>query len=1116
MRCPRCQHENPPQAKFCPECGARLALTCAKCHAELPPSPKFCPECGEPVAQQIRARFSSPESYTPRYLAEKILTSKTALEGERKHVTVLFADLKGSMELLADRDPEEARKILDPVLQKMREAVHHYEGTVNQVMGDGIMALFGAPLAHEDHAVRACYAALRMQESGARAEDAQRSREVPMIRVGLNSGEVVVRSIGSDLHMDYTAVGQTTHLAARMEQMASPGSIWITRPTLQLAEGFVEVNLLGSFTVKGLASPIEVFELIGTSEVRSRLQATAVRGLTTYIGRRAELDQLRQTMTRARIGYGQVIAVIGEPGIGKSRLAWEVTHSESVRGWLVVEGSAVSYGRTTPYLPIIEMLRAYFQIEMRDTAEEILDKVTGKLRSLGHALEPFLSPLLFLLDIPHEDPGWEELDPPRRRARILEAIRSLFIRESQRRPVLLIVENLHWVDDETQAVLDILVDSLPGFCILLFVNYRPNYEHGWAGKAYYTQIRLDPLPSAHVSSLLDYLLGEDDALAGLKQALINRAQGNPFFLEEIVRTLVETRVLAGEPGQYRLAQPLGSIQVPATVQAMLAARIDRLAPQEKSLLQSAAVIGKDAPLALLQGIAELPDEALRGGLSRLQAAEFLYETSVFPDSAYTFKHALTHEVAYGTLLQNQRRGLHVRILQAIEKLHADRLLEHVERLADHAFRGEAWEKAVTYLRQAGMKSLARSAHRQAITYLGQALTTLTHLPRTRDTLEQTVDLHLEIRNALVALGEITRTLGHLREAEVLAESLGDRRRLGRVLVFTASQLWLMGRPDKTVETGLRAVAFTTEIDDVALRAGARFTLALGYQALGDYRRAIECLNSSLQSLEGDQAYDRRAGIAVVSVLCHAWLVWCLTEIGEFADAFDHARKALQIAEVTNQPANLVFAHRALGLAHLRKGELEQAIPALEEALALCRGAELRIPFDVTAGLLGHAYTRAGRVGEALLLMEQAVSDPASTGSANHPLLFAYLSEGYLVGGDVDRAVAVAKRALDLARQQKEGGNEGWVVRLFGEIAVLRDSPDCTVAEQCYRDALDRAAELGMRPLIAHCHLGFGKLYGRKGKRVQALDHLATATTMYHEMDMHFWLEQAEAELRGLQ
>jgi len=261
MRCPRCQHENPPQAKFCPECGARLALTCAKCHAELPPSPKFCPECGEPVAQQIRARFSSPESYTPRYLAEKILTSKTALEGERKHVTVLFADLKGSMELLADRDPEEARKILDPVLQKMMEAVHHYEGTVNQVMGDGIMALFGAPLAHEDHAVRACYAALRMQESVARAEDAQRSREVPMIRVGLNSGEVVVRSIGSDLHMDYTAVGQTTHLAARMEQMASPGSIWITRPTLQLAEGFVEVNLLGSFTVKGLASPIEVFEL---------------------------------------------------------------------------------------------------------------------------------------------------------------------------------------------------------------------------------------------------------------------------------------------------------------------------------------------------------------------------------------------------------------------------------------------------------------------------------------------------------------------------------------------------------------------------------------------------------------------------------------------------------------------------------------------------------------------------------------------------------------------------------------------------------------------------------------------------------------------------------------
>ena len=708
MNCPRCQHENPSQAKFCLECGTALALQCGACGTELPAGAKFCLECGQSVGAQpaIATRFISPETYTPKHLAEKILTSKSALEGERKQVTVLFADMKGSMELLADRDPEGARKILDPILEHMMEAVHRYEGTVNQVMGDGIMALFGAPLAHEDHAVRAGYAALRMQESVKKyAEGVQKTEGIPIqIRIGVNSGEVVVRSIGSDLKMDYTAVGQTTHLAARMEQMAMPGSIMMTADTLQLAEGYVQVKSLGPVNVKGLTEPVEVYEITGAGPVRSRLQAAAARGLTRFVGRSAEFETLCQALERAGAGHGQVVALVGEPGVGKSRLFWEFTHSRRTVDWLILESGSVSYGKATPYLPLIDLLKAYFKITDRDDQREIREKVTGKLLTLDKALEPTLPAFLTLLDVAVEDEQWQNFDPPQRRQRTLDAVKRLLLRESQVQPLLVVIEDLHWIDSETQALLDSLIESLPTARLLLLVNYRPEYQHGWGSKTYYTQLRIDPLPPESAEELLEALLGSDSSLAPLKQLLIARTEGNPFFLEESIRTLVETKFLVGERGSYRLEKTLESTQVPATVQAVLAARIDRLPPDEKRLLQSAAVIGKDVRLVLLQAIADQSEEEISRGLIRLQAAEFLYETSLFPEVEYTFKHALTHEVAYGSLLQERRRVLHVRIVEAIERLYPDRVSEHVELLAHHASRGEFWEKAVEYLHQAGKKA----------------------------------------------------------------------------------------------------------------------------------------------------------------------------------------------------------------------------------------------------------------------------------------------------------------------------------------------------------------------------------------------------------------------------
>src|SRR5262249_8471300 len=578
MKCPQCAHENPTNAKFCLECGSRFALTCPKCRSELPPSAKFCLECGERVSAvgSDPKRFANPESYTPKHLAERILTSKAALEGERKQVTVLFADLKGSMELLADRDPEEARSVLDPVLQLMMDAVHRYEGTINQVMGDGIMALFGAPLAHEDHAVRACYAAIRMQESVKKyAEEVRRSHAaVIKIRVGINSGEVVVRSIGSDLRMDYTAVGQTTHLAARMEQLADPGAIVITPDTLSLAEGYVEVKSLGAVPIKGLADRVEIYELVCAGPVRTRLQAATRRGLTRFVGRDSEIEQLRRVQQTAGAGRGQVAAIIGEAGVGKSRLVYEFIHSHRLESWLVLESSSVSYGKATSYLPVIDLLKGYFRIEHRDDYREIREKVTGKLLTLDESLKSALPSLLALLDVPVADPSWQKLDPNHRRLRTLDGIKRLLLREAREQPLLLIFEDLHWIDSETQALLDNLIDALASSRILLLVDYRPQYEHRWSSRTYYSQMRLDALPAESAEELLQALVGDDPSLAPLKRLLVRR--GNPFFLEESVRALVETKALEGIRGQYRLSRPVQSLQVPPTVQVILASRIDRL------------------------------------------------------------------------------------------------------------------------------------------------------------------------------------------------------------------------------------------------------------------------------------------------------------------------------------------------------------------------------------------------------------------------------------------------------------------------------------------------------------------------------------------------------------
>ena len=1048
MPCPQCGHPNPPSAKFCSGCGAPLELRCPACgHANLLDS-RFCNECG----RALTAPRDAPRTYTPQHLASRILSSRAALDGERKQVTMLLADLKGSMELLADRDPEEARRLLDSVLERMMEAVSYYEGFINQVMGDGIMALFGAPLAHEDHAIRACYAALRMQEQvGRYGDDMQRTLGVPIqIRVGLNSGEVVVRAIGSDLHMDYTAVGQTTHLAGRMQQMAKPGSTLLTHATLRLAEGYVRVRSLGPSPIRGLAEELEVFELLGTGPSRTRLQASAARGLTRFIGRGAELEQLRAALERARAGRGQVVAIVGEPGVGKSRLVLEVAHSHRTDGWLVLEASAVSYGKAAPFMPVVELLKTYLGIEERDDARRVREKLAGKLLTLDDALRPTLPALQALLDVPVDDPAWKSLGADQQRRSAIDGLRHLWLRESAAQPLLVILEDLHWVDADTQALLESLVESLPSHALMLLVNYRPEYQHGWGGKTYYEQIRLDPLAATSAEALVEALLGRDDSLAPLTSLLIARAQGNPFFLEESVRALEETGVLAGERGAHRLVKAVQVVQLPETVQAILASRIDRLAPEDKSLLQSASVVGKDVPLVLLQVIARLNERELSAGLARLQSGEFIYETKLLPQVEYTFKHTLTHEVAYASLLQEHRRALHAELVDAIERLFPGAVAEHRDRLVHHAFRGEVWSKAITYLR----------------------------------------DLI-----AVATPAEIDSVMGSGQES--------------------AGQLWWRGEYEHAIRTSERDLQVAASFSNFSMRVIGSCRLAQTHHAVGNYERAADIFRQVLAALQGDLARERFEMAALPSVWARSWLAWTLAELGEFDEGAAVGEEGLAIALSAEHVYSRFQAFFGLGILHLIRGRPESAIPPLEQGVVLARVENVSFFLPFITAPLGAAYALAGRVDAGIGLLEQAIEQAGSMGLvATQSLRLAWLAEAHLMAGRLEPARNHAQRALQLAEDRRERGRVADVQRLLADIEAEKADSDGSAAATAYRGALEAAQTLQMRPVVARCLLGLGCLSRRMGRRDDARRDVADALAQFSAMGMTLWVQRARAALEA--
>jgi len=997
-------------------------------------------------------------------------------EWERRHLAFL------RVRLLPSSTVDVAR-----ALEVIAEKVRSLGGRIEDSGPTGLMAVFG--LEPVDNAPsHAALAALAIHNAAAHARTTS-SASVDVV-VSIDCDHHLVGRQGSTVNIAVDGKAATWPILEDLVAIDRPGAIVVTEAVVPF--------VTRRFVLERLRDP-------GRHAWVLLRRETAPVAWTRFVGRSSELAILRQASARAEQGHGQIVSIVGEAGVGKSRLLHEAVRP--LHGWLVLSSGGASYATNTSYFPLVEALKSFCRVQDTDAAAEVRERVARSLPPGAGDPDLLMPPLLDLLGVLLPDDAFRAVDPALRRQRTHDALRQVFLAASVAQPLCLIVEDLHWIDFETQEVLDRLVNGVPTARVLLLLNYRPEYQHPWGNKTYYSQMRLDALPAESAGELLDVLLGEDPGLAPLKQRLIRR--GNPFFLEETVRTLVETKVLDGPRGRYRLTQPVQAIQVPPTVQAILAARIDRLAPEDKRLLQVASVVGKDVPFALLEAIAELPDAALRRGLESLQAAEFLYETRLFPDLEYTFKHALTHEVTYGTLLQDRRKALHTRIVGAIERSYPDRLSEYVERLAHHALRGEMWEQAVPYLRQAGVKALRRSANREAVTCFEQALTALPHLPETRERLEQAIDLRFDLRTSLHLLGEFERIVGYLREAEGLARTLDDQRRLGQLSVYMCHNLWITGHPTEALAFGQSAQAISESLKDVPLQVTGNLYLSGACLGTGDYRRAEACLLKVLPLLEGDLGRERFGLAGFPAVIARAYLTFIFAHRGKFKEGVAHGQEGIRLAEALDHPYSLAFVCVVLAHLQITRGELSHAVGLLERGVALSREWNLTHHSVAHTGSLGYAYALSGRIAEGIPLLEHALSATETMGHGNlQPRFLVYLGEAHVLADRLEDALELAGRALTLTREDGQRGYEAWALRLLGEITARRDPPE--YAEGHYRDALALAEELGMRPLVAHCHLGLGKLYRRTGTREQAQKHVATATTMYRDMGMTYWLERAEA------
>jgi adenylate cyclase len=1047
VSCPGCGTENPREHKFCGACGHTLrGWGSARAEGLETPS----------GSNEVSGR--DPLARTPEHLAEKIRDARADLDGERKQVTVLFADVMGSMDLAERTEPELWRSVMDRFFSILCDGVHRFEGTVDKFTGDGIMALFGAPIAHEDHARRACWAALTLQrELAAYAIEVRRAHGLNFsVRIGINSGEVIVGAIGEDLRVEYTAVGHTVGLAQRMESLAEPGKPYLTEETAKLVAGYLDLEDLGAFEVKGVSEPVRVHALAGAGGAHTRLDISRARGFSKFVGRGDELAILESTLEQARAGNGAVVGVVGEAGVGKSRLCHEFVERCRKRGIPIYEAQGQAHGKQIPFLPVLQLMRNVFAIAESDTDQQAREKIAGRLLLADDAFAEAL-PLVFdFLAVPDRHRPAPQMDPEARQRALLEIVKRMVHAGSQSdNPGINLLEDAHWFDPGTEIFVTQLVDAIQGTRNLTIMNFRPEYSAEWMRKSYYRQISLAPLGPEAIRALLAELLGEDPSLNGLPDLIHERTGGNPFFIEEVVRSLAESGNIEGKRGEYRFARPVDEAAVPATVNTILAARIDRLSEREKGLLQSAAVVGREFSEPVLARAAALAEGELGPALRVLIAAEFLYEQQLYPEAIYAFKHPLTQEVAYQSQLRERRAAVHRRVAEALEELYPDKLDERSALLAQH------WEAAGDAV--AAARWTARAAAWSGLNDISESVRHWRKVSELVERLPESAEsnaLALAARAARLNYGwrlgiSEQEATAHYEAGRELAERSGDRANVLMITALYATVRGLAGHVEEYGELAEEVDRLSLEVGDPALRMTMLIVPAYARVVRGRLADALTLLDEGIAL----GAEDPALGGGVFLACPYAWCVLMrgqvLVAMGYPEEAASLPERAVLVAQGQGDLETEGWAHQAY-VALARGGA--QTDLALGHATQACELAErIGSVFSRIWALynLGIARLMVGETAEAIAALERSIElgREARTGLEAEALRLAGLSEALLSAGDGRRALEAAQESVDLALERSNEYAIATCYRVLAEALLAGDEPGKVTGA---REALEKA------------------------------------------------------------
>jgi len=1087
MRCAKCGGENPSGKKFCGDCGARLANRCPKCGADNPPAKRFCGDCGNSLSAVVPISLSNQQGPAiPAHQSD----STNIPDDERKTITALFADIKGSMELMENLDPEQAQEIVDPALKLMIEAVHRYEGYIAQSTGDGIFALFGAPVSHEDHPQRALYAALRMQNEMRRySAKLRESGNGPIeVRIGVNTGEVVVRSIQTgEYQTEYTPIGHSTSLAARMQALAPTGSIAATEKVERLCGGYFNFKPLGLTRVKGVSEPINIFEVVGLGPLRTRLQRSAGRGLTKFVGRRAEIETMKRAADLAREGRGQIVAILAEPGVGKSRLFFEFK-AVSQTGWRVLNAFSVSHGKASPFFPVIELLHGYFGITSDDDVRARRAKVTGHVLTVDRSLEDEIPYLFALLGISEGEDQFAGIDEESRRRKILDAVKRILLRESLNQPLMVTFEDLHWIDADTQGLLNLIADSIGTAKVLLLVNYRPEYSHQWNSKTYYNQVRLDPLGVNGAEEMLSSLLGDAFELQPLKRLIIEKTEGNPFFMEETVQVLVDEGALTRN-GSVKLTKPLEELKIPPTVQAILASRIDRLPLANKEILQTLAVIGKEFPFNLIKGTVGKDDDELKEMLSHLQLAEFIYEQPTVGDVEYVFKHALTQEVAYNSILMQRRRVLHEAVGREMERLFAAQLDLHYEQLAFHYQNGLSIEKAVNYLRLAGEQGAIRSASAQAAVHFKTALDLIPRLVNSLERNRNELKLQMALGSVLTssqgwASQEKQRSF---ERARVLCENIDDAEDLVPILWNLGVINLVQGKLSIALEIGKRLPPLAEKSRRPSFLLAAYMLIGETEFMMGELHQGIADMRRAVKACEPSQDTAAVFGIDLW-LLIGPILGWAEHISGNLDGAREWIGKVLQSTVEHPHVYSRAFSLIQLAAFHLiRHDPPAYARELAEQAILLSSEKSFLQAHDLATFYWTCAESAEGPTNDMSTRLSEAIAliDRSWGADLLMTMILGIHAEACLRANCPLLASNSLRRGFEIAARNGEVGFFAELHRLQGELFCAQLEPDLVRAEESFRKAVELSQEQEARLFQLRATVRLARLLSSQGRRDEA-------------------------------